>query len=144
MLAIKEVSRCHSRSESEESIACRQKGSQVRDPSWLWNPRQMSPEVQNKGISGPKKRTYDIHIFKRKSPICVAKKTLFILKLFRIRLHLTQKELSKRGQSAKLAVLFWIQNRETSQIRFQNPSFVHFVTQVNKLINNQAFKVSRY
>ena len=24
-----------------------------RDPPWLWNPGQMSPEVQNRGISGP-------------------------------------------------------------------------------------------
>ena len=27
------------------------------DPPWLWNPGQMSPEVQNRGISGPTKRT---------------------------------------------------------------------------------------
>ena len=29
-----------------------------RDLPWLWNPGQMSLEVQNKGISGPTKRTY--------------------------------------------------------------------------------------
>ena len=27
-----------------------------RDPPWLWNPGQTSPEVQNRGISGPAKR----------------------------------------------------------------------------------------
>ena len=30
---------------------------QVRDPTWLWNPGKTSPEVQNRGISGPTKRT---------------------------------------------------------------------------------------
>ena len=29
-----------------------------RDPPWLWNPGQTSPEVQNRGINGPTKRTY--------------------------------------------------------------------------------------
>ena len=27
------------------------------NPPWLWNPGQTSPEVQNRGISGPAKRT---------------------------------------------------------------------------------------
>ena len=27
------------------------------NPPWLWNPGQTSPEVQNRGISGPTKRT---------------------------------------------------------------------------------------
>ena len=30
---------------------------QVRNPPWLWNPGQTSPEVQNRGISGSTKRT---------------------------------------------------------------------------------------
>ena len=29
-----------------------------RDPPWLWNPGQMSPKTQNRGISDPTKRTY--------------------------------------------------------------------------------------
>ena len=48
-----EVSRCLTRGESEESIACRWQSMQARDPSWLWNPGETSPEVQNRGISGP-------------------------------------------------------------------------------------------
>ena len=31
------------------------KRTQVRDPPWLWNPGETSPEVQNRGISGPQK-----------------------------------------------------------------------------------------
>ena len=42
-----EVSRCHTRGESEESIAYRQQSMQARDPPWLWDPLQTSPEVQN-------------------------------------------------------------------------------------------------
>ena len=36
-----------------------------RDPPWLWNPGQTSPEVQNRGTSGPTKRTYVLQIFKK-------------------------------------------------------------------------------
>ena len=42
----------------EETIACRQRGIHARDPPCFWNPRQTLPEVRNKGISGPTKRTY--------------------------------------------------------------------------------------
>ena len=53
-----EVSRCRIRDESEESIACRPRGSQARDPPWLWKSGQRSAEVRNRGISGPTKRTH--------------------------------------------------------------------------------------
>ena len=43
------------RGKFQEYIACRQWSMQVRDPSWFWNPGQMSPEVQKKDISDPKK-----------------------------------------------------------------------------------------
>ena len=46
-----EVSRCHIRGESDESITCRWWSTQVRDPPWLLNPEQTSPEVQNRCIS---------------------------------------------------------------------------------------------
>ena len=36
------------------------------NPPWLWNPGQTSPEVQNRGISGPTKRTYVLQKFKKK------------------------------------------------------------------------------
>ena len=32
-------------------------------PLWLWNPEEMSPEVQNMGISGPTQRTYVLHTY---------------------------------------------------------------------------------
>ena len=47
-----DVCTCRTRSECEESIISMQQNTQARDPLWLWNPRQISPEVQNKGISG--------------------------------------------------------------------------------------------
>ena len=53
-----DVSRCHIRDESKATIVYRQGSTQVRDPPWLWNPVQTSPEVQNRGISGPTKRTH--------------------------------------------------------------------------------------
>ena len=37
---------------NQESIAHRRQSMPVRDPFWLWNPGNMSPEVQNRGISG--------------------------------------------------------------------------------------------
>ena len=46
------VSRCHTRGEPEDHTsekACK------RDPPWLWDPGQMSWEVQNRGIHGPTK-----------------------------------------------------------------------------------------
>ena len=55
MLAVK---RCRTRGASEESIASRWQSMQARDPPWLWNPGQTSSEVQNRGISGPSKRTH--------------------------------------------------------------------------------------
>ena len=53
-----EVSRCHTRGASEESIPCRLQCMQMREPPWLWNPEQISPEVQNRGISRPTKKDW--------------------------------------------------------------------------------------
>ena len=39
----------------EEFTACRQRSMQTRGAPSLWNSGQMSPEVQNRGISGPTK-----------------------------------------------------------------------------------------
>ena len=36
------------------------------NPPWLWNPGQTSPKVQNRGISGPTKRTCVLQKFKKK------------------------------------------------------------------------------
>ena len=52
-----EVEKPHKRTpgvESGESIPLREQSTQARDPPWLW---QTPPEVQNRGISGPTKRT---------------------------------------------------------------------------------------
>ena len=57
MLAIKRSAGGHTRGEFEESIACSWHRMQVRDPPWLWNPGQMSLEIQNSGMSRPTKRT---------------------------------------------------------------------------------------
>ena len=37
-----------------------------QNPLWLWNPEETSPEVQNRGISGPTKRTHVLQKFKKK------------------------------------------------------------------------------
>ena len=45
----------------------RQGSMQARDPPWLSNPGETSPEVQNRGISGPTKMTYVLKkLFKKK------------------------------------------------------------------------------
>ena len=59
-----EVSMCRTRGESEEWRWWRWWSMKVRDPPWLWNPGQMSPSVQNKGIIGPLKRTNVLQIKK--------------------------------------------------------------------------------
>ena len=40
---------------------------QSGNPPWLWNRGQSSPEVQNRGISGPTKRTYVLQNFNKRS-----------------------------------------------------------------------------
>ena len=51
------VSRCHTRGESEESIASKWQSTQARDPPWLWTPGQTSLEVQKRDFSSHTKRT---------------------------------------------------------------------------------------
>ena len=47
---IRKSRRIHARGESEESVVRRRGSTQAKDPPWLWNPGQISPEVQNRGI----------------------------------------------------------------------------------------------
>ena len=47
-------------------LAHKQESMQARNPPWLWNPGQTSPEVRNRGISGPTKRTRVLQKFKKK------------------------------------------------------------------------------
>ena len=48
----------------------RQESTQTRDPPGLWNPGQTSPEVQNRGISDPTKKTYVLqNLFKKISNV---------------------------------------------------------------------------
>ena len=60
------VGRCCTRGESQEFMACRWQSTQARDPPWLWNLGETSSEVQNRGISGPTKRTHVLQKFKKK------------------------------------------------------------------------------
>ena len=50
------VSRCRTRDESQEFMACRWQSTQARDPPWLWNPVETSSEVQNRGYQWPHKK----------------------------------------------------------------------------------------
>ena len=61
-----EVSRCRTRDESEESIACAQanEASQARVHPGFGNQGQTSPEVQNRGISGPTEK--GLHVLQEK------------------------------------------------------------------------------
>ena len=51
-----EFDRCCTRVKPRESIACKWENMQARDPPWLWNLEQRSPEVQNRDTSEPIKR----------------------------------------------------------------------------------------
>ena len=64
------VSRCHTRGESEDH----KPESTQRNPPWLWNPEQTSPEVQNRGISGLMKRTYVLQKFFLKESFFLGKR----------------------------------------------------------------------
>ena len=55
------------RLESQEFMACRWQSMQARDPPWLWNTGEMLPEVQNRGTSGPTKRTHVLQKVLKKS-----------------------------------------------------------------------------
>ena len=52
---------------TEESIVCRRQSTQARDAPWPRNPGQTPPEVQNRGITGPTKRTDVIQFFLNKT-----------------------------------------------------------------------------
>ena len=62
-----EVSRYHTKGESEEFIPYRLQKIQAMDATWLWSPGQTSPEEKFKtGVwAAPQKRTYVIKFFKK-------------------------------------------------------------------------------
>ena len=62
------VSRSCTRGESEESIVHRWGSMQARDPPWLWNPEQTSPEVQNRVSLAPRKGLMSLKNFIKKKP----------------------------------------------------------------------------
>ena len=70
-LGCQEVSRGCTRGESQDSIVCRWWSRKVRNPSWLWNPEETSPEVQNRGISGLTIRTDVLQTLLRRIPVYV-------------------------------------------------------------------------
>ena len=52
-----------------------------QNPLWLWNPEEMSPEIQNRGTSGPKighVNVSDKKTLKKKKVLCIIQ--LVILK----------------------------------------------------------------
>ena len=69
VLAAKRPAGVHTRDESKESITYRQESMEVKVPSWLWNPGQISPEVHNSSIYGPSKRIYVLHFFLKRHRI---------------------------------------------------------------------------
>ena len=68
ILAFKKSSH-HTKGEYEESIARRIWG----EPLWLWNPRQTSPEVQNRGIV-----TKRANILQKYKIICLSEESLWL------------------------------------------------------------------
>ena len=53
------------------------------DPLWLWNPEETSPGVQNRGISGPTKKTHVLqNIFKKNMEQKQKQKIFFDVYLF--------------------------------------------------------------
>ena len=55
------VSRCHTGGKSEDHTGEKAHKQEI-DPGFQ-NPGQTLPEIQNRGISGPTKRTCDLHFF---------------------------------------------------------------------------------
>ena len=53
------------------------KHSSEGNPPWLWNPGQMSPEVQNNGISGPPKKLCLPKQFRKKRSHCLSLTKVF-------------------------------------------------------------------
>ena len=65
-------------------------------PLWLWNQQERSPEVQNKGISGPTKRTYPPKL----------KKILLVIEILRC-LQVVIKQIQNIFQNFKNLVSNW-------------------------------------
>ena len=63
----------------EVNVRITQVRKHARDPHWLWNPGQTSPEVQNRGISGPTKRAYGLQkFFEKKKRKIIQYEALFL------------------------------------------------------------------
>ena len=67
-----EVGRCHTRGESQgmcNVTSTPPLSSNKAEPTLALNPEETSPEVQNRGISGPTKRTHVLQNFFKKKEI---------------------------------------------------------------------------
>ena len=73
------VSRCHTRVECEESIAGGWWSTKTKDPHWLWNSGQTSPDIQNRGTSGPTKKTDVLQNFQKKFSVSHLKLFPYVL-----------------------------------------------------------------
>ena len=147
-----EVNRCRTADEIREFIACRRQSTQVRHPPWLWNPGETSPEVQNRGISGPTKRIYVLQKLKknlnkddvlvgndlklRGSQICwnqhieclhFCSKRCILLKVVIVLTHFYNLRTSRGVQCCRLASYGWIKwNIHIKWLMLQLcPYFVH-------------------
>ena len=55
MLSVKRSATCSTRGGSQEMYITFASAMRIRqNPLWLWNPEETSPEIQNRGTSGPK------------------------------------------------------------------------------------------
>ena len=74
-----EDSRCRTRGESQEFIACRPQNTQVRDPPWLWNPGKHHQKSKTGVSVAPQKGLLSSknlkkkHIVKMVSKHCIRK-----------------------------------------------------------------------
>ena len=105
----------------QQRIAAHQQESvQARNPPWLWNPWQTSPEVQNRGISGPTKRT------------CVLQK--FYLKFYFKKNLFKKKKEKKKNRNNRQEMMMFITKTPTPVAMANNittskpPIWLRFIT----------------
>ena len=79
------------------------------DLSWLWNPEQTSPEVQNRRISGPTKRTDALQIFLQKDENWLCSQNLDLNPTYveTVGTHY-EKNYTMRSLSPSLLFVYWI------------------------------------
>ena len=64
-----EVGKCSTRGGSRGTYITFASAMRISSPLWLWNPEETSPEIQNRGTSGPKKGHVSAKNFKKKKKL---------------------------------------------------------------------------